>query len=70
MREVEFEVIDDNKPKSSGISVRTEFKQSNMMKSTMCNSHEPGAFEKNRLRVRTLNQNPSKTNVRESRKYR
>lgn len=64
MREVEFEVIDENKPKREGISVRGDFKQSNMMRSTMCNSHEPGAFEKQKgLRMRTLNKGSTKDSL-------
>lgn len=45
------------KPQSSGISVRTEFKQSNMMKSTMCKSTASEVETNRRLRVKTLNKN-------------
>ena len=32
----EFEFLDDKRAKGGGISLKSEFKQSNMMKSTMC----------------------------------
>lgn len=35
MREVEFEFLDQNRPAKEGITVRSSFKQSNLMQTTM-----------------------------------